>query len=105
EDRDLERRRVARVADERVGELERYRVHRAAGHDAEMLQAEPAEVLHGREQPGLDDLHGFIRSNSARDTGTKRTWSPGANRLGGLRSGLKSGSGVRPITCQPPGVS
>ena len=95
------------VADQRVGERVRDRVHRAAGNDAEVLQAVAAAVLDRAEQPGLDDAqrHRRRRSNSARLIGTKRTRSPGANRLGGSLRASNRVSGVRATTLQPPGIA
>src|SRR2546425_7424371 len=50
EDGDLERRRVDRVADERVGERKRHRVHCPSRADSEVLLAVAAEILHRAEQ-------------------------------------------------------
>ena len=60
EHRDLERRLVGVVADQRVGERERHRVHRAAGTQAEVLVAVPAAVLHRREHARAQDAHASL---------------------------------------------
>src|SRR5205807_10671113 len=109
DDGDFERRRVDRVADERIGERERHRVHRAPRADSEMLLAMAAEILHRAKQPRTRDMeaHGCcaMRSNCFPVMARKRTRSPGANRLGRGRPASNTTSGVRPSTFQPPGIA
>ena len=108
----LDRGRYGLVADQRIRDPVRDRVHRPAGNDAEMLQSGPPEVLDGSERPRAQHAEAHdagraraMRSNSVRVTGTNTTASPGSSRLAGSRTGSKSASGVRPITFQPPGVA
>ena len=109
EDGDLERRRVDRVADERVGERQRHRVHCPSRADSEVLLAVAAEILHRAEQTRPRDMDAHccsaIRANSFPVTARKRTRSPGANRLGRGRPASNTASGVRPITFQPPEIA
>ena len=106
---DLERGLVRRVADERVGERERHRVHRPARAQAHALVAMPPAVLHRREQPRPQhpDAHAPFRQlmNSSRPMARKRTRSPGQSRLGRARFASNSTMGVRPITFQPPEIA
>ncbi len=103
---DLDRRLALAVADQRVGELERDRIHRPAGNHAQMLQAVASAVLYRAEQARPVDAQTHRKlSNSLLEMATKRTRSPGANRLAGSRAASKTVSGVRPMMLQPPGVS
>ncbi len=100
----LQRRLVARVAHQRVGERQGHRIHGAARAQAEVLQAVAAVVLQRAEQAGTQDAdaHPRISWNSSLDTARKRTRSPEPNRLGSRRAASNTVSGVRPITFQPP---
>ena len=124
---DLEARRVRRIADERIGEPEADAVHRAGGRHAERHEADAAEILQRVEQAGAHDLqraHDLISSdvaqrpveragldlardasNSARSMRWKVSESPGARNTGCSRRWSNIQSGVRPIRCQPPGLS
>lgn len=109
---DLERGGVGAIADQRVRDAMRDRVHRAAGDDAKMRKPGPPQVLDRGEHawPQHSETHRkrclcAMRSKSAAEIGLKETASPASSRLGGSRSGSNSASDVRPITFQPPGVA
>ena len=78
--------------------------------EAEALVPDAPLILQGRQCSRSGDAHAHFscasrsRKRSA-EMGTKRTRSPSCRRHGGLVSGLNNLSGVRPISCQPPGVS
>ncbi len=71
---DLERRLVAVVAHERVRHDVRYAVHRAAGHDGEVLHAGTAEVLDAREHARAQ--HAYRHQAPARAAPTRRRSRP-----------------------------
>ena len=88
---------VLTVADQPVGEVVCGAVGGTRRRDAQMGQAGPPEILHGRQRTGLlDDDHD-------RPDGAKRICMPGCRRAGGSRSRSHNGASVRPISCQPPG--
>src|SRR5262249_42507158 len=108
DDRDLQRRLARRVADQRIGERERYRVHGAARAEAPGLVAVAAQILHrGEEARPVDaQAHRWASfANASRSMGRNFTRSPVANRLGSWRAASNTASGVRPMTFQPPGIS
>src|SRR5262249_32481345 len=104
-------------------ERETNAVHRARGRHAERHVADPAEILHRIEQAGAHDLQRThdsinsaqssvpastfcaIASYSARSMRSKVSESPGARNTGCSRRWSNIQSGVRPIRCQPPGLS
>ena len=104
EHRELERRRAVFVADERIRQRQRERVHRAAGAQTHVLVAVTPHVLDRHQEPRPEDLNAHLPLfwNSAREIGLKRTRSPAANRLGSWRSASNTASGVRPMMLQPP---
>jgi hypothetical protein len=53
---DLERRGAAIVADQRVHEAVRYRIHRAGHRDAARLESPAAGILNRRQHAWLDDV-------------------------------------------------
>ena len=108
EEGDLERGSGGRIADEEVGDAVRERVDCATGADATGARAVAAKILNGGEHPrgrDLDRRH-RIRSPARRApvSGTKRTRSPARSSAGGSRRGSNIARGVRPMTCQPPGL-
>ena len=90
-------------------------VGRARRGDAEVGVPRPPEVLHGasgNRREHADRRRTLAgpsrpRPNPPRNArlrhATNRTRSPSSSSAGGLRRGSNSASGVRPMTCQPPG--
>ena len=70
---DLERRDPRLVADQRIGERERDRIHRATGAETHVLMAVPAHVLHRHQEARAQDVERHLRYfwNSARVIGLK----------------------------------
>ena len=128
---DFERAGVGRVADQQVGRLQADRIERAAHRHAEVLIADAAAILDRRQQAGRHDMQATVscrgvpdvvgrrddqlavgrlarsRSSYSRsDTGAKPTLSPGCSSgIAAPRLRSHSGTGQRPIRCQPHGVS
>src|SRR5207247_733391 len=116
-------------ADQQVGCAQTDRIERTANRDAQPLKTYPSEVLHGGQKSRLEDMercahaatpsgsgHGVIfrapsaircdsSSYSDNETGAKLTVSPGARRGEEPVACSQSGTGDRPMTCQPQGVS
>ena len=86
---EFDRGRTFVVADERVGETQRYLVHRAARADAERGDAVASAILQGVEQASFDYdyTHAISRASSASNSSAaiarNCTRSPGASRAGG----------------------
>ena len=125
----FERAGAGRVADQRIGRAQAHRIERAAHRNAEMLIAGPAEILDRGQQAGREDAqrrrscrrsHACVRrarcssvpsaalasrsSYSRSDTGANVTCVAGREqrrRPPGRR--LHSGTGDRPMRCQPHG--
>ena len=85
------------VADQPIPALERAGIDGPGRWHADVRPARAAEVLHRRQQSGLDDLDHAHATN--------RTRSPGSRAAGRSRFGSKGSNDVRPISCQPPGPS
>ena len=102
--RDLERGRVGVVADQLVGEPMRKRVHRPGHRHAGRLMAVAAQVLHRRQQAGLDDVQ---RAGAHRLRCRHEPHEIAGGEQARLRRDRRrtSPSSVRPISCQPPGLS
>src|SRR6185503_18295458 len=116
--RTFERRGAVVVSDQAIREDEGKPVDRARRRDSVAQLAEPAQVLHGRLRPRVDDSDHVIagskvrastsaamRSYSRRSIGRNVTRSPGRSRTGSAAPGSYSRSGVRPSTQKPPGFS
>src|SRR5436190_17558418 len=86
------------VAEERVYESHRRRVHSAAGVDAKTAVSAPAQILNGGKNSRFSEKDAHL-------TGTKRTVSPGWRKLGFSAFGMNIGTSVRPMICHPPGES
>ena len=99
DERDLERGRALGISDEPVREAQGFLVERAGHGHAEGRPAVTPEVLHRREEPGLEGEESARLGHSR-----KRTRSPGAKRKGGSARRSKSRRAVRPRRFQPPGV-
>jgi hypothetical protein len=99
EQRRLERGHTGLVAHEHIRNAERDGVHRAGPDDAMLLHPRPTGILHRGQQPGPRN------ADHVSLTATKRTRSPIRSSVGGSSSGRNSRSVVRPMICQPPGVS
>src|SRR5206468_1260888 len=93
---DLDGGGVIAVADQPIGQPVCPQVGRAGPGDAELLVAEPAQILHGRQRAGRQHLD---------HRGTNRTRVPGVSTAGGCRLRSNSGTSVRPSSRQPPGVT
>src|SRR5690242_2338804 len=103
DERAFEPRRVVVIPHEQVRHAEREPVHRAGDRDPFRLVTGAATVLYGRELAGMQDLTDHAAAASSGPTARKRTTSPTANSVGGVRRGSKSETDVRPMICQPPG--
>ena len=104
----LQHRVAGGVAHQQVGQPGRVPVRRAAGAVALGRKPRAPQVLHGGQRAGVQDadahaVPSFSASlaNCSAVMAVKRMRSPAAYRGG--RSGSNSSSGVRPISCQPPG--
>ena len=98
------------IADQQIGRAQRESIHRAADDHAVLLHAVSAQILYRRQQSRLDNDQAHRDStsrlsNSARSIGRNRTISPALSSVGGMAAGKNNGSGVFPISCQPPGVT
>ena len=87
------------VAEQPVGQPVGRPVGRAGPADAEVGQPGAAEVLHGGERSGPEDVEGHGRAS------TKRTRSPGRSSEGGSRCRSHIVRPVWPRIRQPPGGS
>ena len=107
--RHLERRLARRVADHRVGQRERDRVHRAARAQAEVLVAVAAGVLHRGEQARAQDAHAHwcstIQELGARDRPEAHPVARARTGSAAARAASNTASGVRPMTLQPPEIA
>lgn len=96
---------VPGVAEQPVGEPHRGCVEGAGAGNSQVGVAGSARVLDRGEGSGpyQGDLGGHARPPSA----TNRTWVPGVRSAAASRDGSHSGagSGMVPISCQPPGVA
>ncbi|KMQ83495.1 glutamine synthetase [Lasius niger] len=99
-ERDLQPGGLRRVAHQQVGDLQRRLIQRAAGTDAQTAKSFTAQILHRGIDAGAQN-----NQHTPSFCGTKRTLSPGRSSVGGISWGLNNASGVRPISCQPPGVA
>lgn len=93
-ERDLERGRVVRVADQPVRQPERPTVEPARAGDTERGIARAAQILDGRQRARGEDLD---------HAGRNRTRVPGPSSAGGSRAASHSVASVRPSSRQPPG--
>ena len=92
------------VADQLVREPMRERVHRSGHRHAGRLMPVAAEVLHRRQQAGLDDDAARRRSSISRRHEPHEIARGEQARLDRGRD-RTSPSSVWPISCQPPGLS
>src|SRR5262249_26972699 len=124
-DADLQPRRTQRVAAQGIGQAERNAIHGARGRHAKRHESDAPEILNRVEQArphdperGAHDAFTTVtqskvpastaramRSNLLRSRRWKETRSPGARKTGCSRRLSNIHSGVRPIRCQPPGLS
>ena len=132
---DLQGPHPRRIADDGVGGTQGHGIERPRHRDAEVLIPAPAEVLQRGIEPGATTLSaGFMLGHAlprpgpgarlrardatlrpplgmpghrARRARSARTapWSPAANRTGRSRRVSHRRTGVRPMRCQPPGLS
>ena len=84
-----------------VGQPVREAIHRARDRHGVHLVTPSPQVLHRRQQPWSENAE----TTAVRHAGTNLTMSPGVSRLAGDREGSNITAAVRPISCQPPGVS
>src|SRR5690606_31312026 len=99
DNRALERCAIRRITNEQVCDPVRDRIHGTGSDYAVLLHTAATGVLDGRQQArSLDVDHGLPAL-------LKRTWSPMRSTVGGSRSGRNRCMSVRPMICQPPGVS
>src|SRR5688572_17449764 len=108
--RDLERGIIVCIPEALIGEPMGEPVHRARRGNADVLLSPTAKVLDGGEHARSDDGEGghqgpVIASYSTREMLRKRTVSPGRNNTGSARDSSNGRTAVRPMRCQPPGVS
>ena len=105
---DFQQRRAGGIAHQEIGDARRLGIHGAAGGQAQVLESRSAKILDACEQAGVlhvDHYGSASASKAAASMALKRSVFPGASRQGGVRCGSKSLSGVRPMSCQPPGVA
>ncbi len=125
---DFQRAGTGRIADQQIGGMQADRIERAAHRDAEVLIAGRPRSWIVVSRPGATTRSaGFMRprprcrrrqiverpsaacasrsSYSRNDTGAKPTLSPGASSARGRGRVSHSGTGERPMRCQPHGVS
>lgn len=102
----LERGGIVIVADEQIRHAERYLIHCSGDRNTFLLMAATPEVLHGREESRMQDLTVHAAASSTNSLGAiarNVTTSPARNSVAGSRLASKSRSGVRPMSCHPPG--
>ena len=103
--RDLERRGAGVVGHELIRQPMRKRIHRTGDRNAGSLVSEPPKIMDSREQARLDHAQRGRCHAAPSGTGTKRTKSPGATSLGGVRAAANIVVAVPPSKCDPTGLS
>ena len=98
--RNFQRRRLRRIAHQQIGNGHRRFIQRAAAANPPLALAFPAAILYRGIHAGADKFQ-----HTPSFCGTKRTRSPERSSTGSSRFGSNNASGVRPSSCQPPGVA
>ncbi len=93
--------RIFRIAHQEVGGAESEGIGGTRGGDAVLGETEAAEILHGGEEAGGEDVQAG-QARASRE-GRKRMRSPIRRRGGGEAARSKRLSVVRPMRRQPPG--
>ena len=105
--RDFQAGGIGRISNQRVGNAQRHRIHRARAADANRCMPVATEILNAGQQARREDAntHRDSCANSSGSIVRNRTACPGDNNAGCARAASNSVNGVRPISCQPPGSS
>ena len=94
------------VAEQRVRRGQAPWVRRTAMWHPELTETRPTSVLDRRLQPAGEDLEDHRRAAQRPVAwGTNLTRDPGASSAGLGRARFQSRASVRPMSCQPPGIS
>src|SRR6476646_3313965 len=94
--RTLQTSHAVRIANQKIGETQRYGIERTTRCYAKLAESDAAAILHGSLEPGQNNgcNHSCSASNCARVIRRKRTRSPRRKRVGGFSVALNKRNGV-----------